>query len=84
MTEIESMQLHQVLLAMASLVLSAALVLFYFLYLKPIWDEKNYIKQKKKERRENEQLFKDDEAPIDPGEGDYKDFDLTEFGATSL
>lgn len=66
----------------ATLALVGALVLFFFLVIKPSQDAKNKAKQEAKERAEADALFERDRAEVE--EFTYGGFEDTEMMSTTL
>ena len=66
----------------ATLALGGALVLFFFLVIKPNQDAKNKAKQEAKERAEADALFERDRAEVE--EFTYGGFEDTEMMSTTL
>ena len=66
----------------ASLALVGALILFFFLVIKPSQDAKNKAKQEAKERAEADALFERDRAEVE--EFTYGGFEDTELMASTL
>ena len=66
----------------ATLALVGALVLFFFLVIKPSQDAKNKAKQEAKERAEADALFERDRAEVE--EFTYGCFEDTELMASTL
>ena len=79
--------MKEVIIALLTIAFSAALILYYFFYLKPVQNEKNRIKQEAKERAEVEELFAGTSAGFAQRsceERCYKDFNTTELMAERL
>ena len=66
----------------ATLALGGALILFFFLVIKPSQDAKNKAKQETKERAEADALFERDRAEVE--EFTYGGFEDTEMMSTTL
>ena len=74
--------MYQIAVTISTFLLAAALILFYFLTIKPKRDAKNLLKQETKERAEVDRFLSETDAIY--GKDNYKDFNETELEATSL